>query len=38
MKGCKDALCPLEDFLEVLSQYAVTPEEYNNLCSKVDRK
>ncbi|NXR36532.1 PPA6 phosphatase, partial [Zosterops hypoxanthus] len=36
MKGCKDALCPLEDFLEVLSQYAVTPEEYNNLCSKVD--
>ncbi|XP_030119228.4 lysophosphatidic acid phosphatase type 6 isoform X2 [Taeniopygia guttata] len=38
VKGCKAGLCPLEEFLEVLSQYSVTPEEYNNLCSKVDRK
>lgn len=37
VKGCKAGLCPLEEFLEVLSQYSVTPEEYNNLCSKVDR-
>ncbi|NXH49173.1 PPA6 phosphatase, partial [Dicaeum eximium] len=37
VKGCKAGLCPLEEFLEVLSQYSLTPEEYNNLCSKVDR-
>ncbi|XP_041276925.1 lysophosphatidic acid phosphatase type 6 isoform X1 [Onychostruthus taczanowskii] len=37
VKGCKAGLCPLEEFLEVLSQYSVTPEEYSNLCSKVDR-
>ncbi|NXD23150.1 PPA6 phosphatase, partial [Spelaeornis formosus] len=37
VKGCKAGLCPLEEFLEVLSQYSVTPEEYNNLCSKMDR-
>ncbi|NXO24809.1 PPA6 phosphatase, partial [Cisticola juncidis] len=37
VKGCKAGLCPLEEFLEVLSQYSVTPEEYNNLCSKTDR-
>ncbi|NXO81445.1 PPA6 phosphatase, partial [Sitta europaea] len=34
VKGCKAGLCPLEEFLEVLSQYSITPEEYNNLCSK----
>ncbi|XP_066196989.1 lysophosphatidic acid phosphatase type 6 isoform X2 [Sylvia atricapilla] len=38
VKGCKAGLCPLEEFLEVISQYSVTPEEYNNLCSKGDRK
>ncbi|NXR81411.1 PPA6 phosphatase, partial [Pycnonotus jocosus] len=37
VKGCKAGLCPLEEFLEVLSQYSVTPEKYNNLCSKRDR-
>ncbi|KAI1242409.1 Lysophosphatidic acid phosphatase type 6, partial [Lamprotornis superbus] len=37
VKGCKAGLCPLEEFLEVLSQYSVTLEEYNNLCSKMDR-
>ncbi|NWX60183.1 PPA6 phosphatase, partial [Promerops cafer] len=37
IKGCKAGLCPLEEFLEVLSQYSVTPKEYNNLCSKTDR-
>ncbi|NXA89399.1 PPA6 phosphatase, partial [Melanocharis versteri] len=37
VKGCKAGLCPLEEFLEVLSQYAVTPEEYSKLCSKMDR-
>ncbi|XP_015487804.1 lysophosphatidic acid phosphatase type 6 isoform X2 [Parus major] len=38
VKGCKAGLCPLEEFLEVLSQYSLTPKEYNNLCSKMDRK
>ncbi|XP_014109008.1 PREDICTED: lysophosphatidic acid phosphatase type 6 isoform X2 [Pseudopodoces humilis] len=38
IKGCKAGLCPLEEFLEVLSQYSLTPKEYNNLCSKMDRK
>ncbi|NWW32151.1 PPA6 phosphatase, partial [Panurus biarmicus] len=37
VKGCKAGLCPLEEFLEVLSQYSVTLEKYNNLCSKTDR-
>ncbi|KAF4797924.1 Lysophosphatidic acid phosphatase type 6 [Turdus rufiventris] len=37
VKGCKAGLCPLEEFLEVVSQYSVTPEEYNNLCSKMDK-
>ncbi|NWT93425.1 PPA6 phosphatase, partial [Urocynchramus pylzowi] len=36
VKGCKAGLCSLEEFLEVLSQYSVTPEEYSNLCSKAD--
>ncbi|NXM28182.1 PPA6 phosphatase, partial [Oxyruncus cristatus] len=34
VKGCRAGFCPLEEFLEVLSQYSVSPEEYNNLCSK----
>ncbi|XP_066064373.1 lysophosphatidic acid phosphatase type 6 isoform X2 [Chamaea fasciata] len=38
VKGCKAGLCPLEEFLEALSQYSVTPEEYNNMCSKADSK
>ncbi|NWZ83134.1 lysophosphatidic acid phosphatase type 6 [Poecile atricapillus] len=38
VKGCKAGLCPLEEFLEVLSQYSLTPKEYSNLCSKMDRK
>ncbi|NXH96340.1 PPA6 phosphatase, partial [Pachycephala philippinensis] len=37
VKGCKEGLCPLEQFLEVLSQYSVSPEEYSNLCSQTDR-
>ncbi|XP_039419038.1 lysophosphatidic acid phosphatase type 6 isoform X2 [Corvus cornix cornix] len=37
VKGCKAGLCPLERFLEVLSQYSVSPEEYKNLCSQMDR-
>ncbi|NXN40170.1 PPA6 phosphatase, partial [Rhinoptilus africanus] len=36
VKGCRAGLCPLEEFLEVLSQYSVTPEEYNNLCSQME--
>ncbi|NWT15572.1 PPA6 phosphatase, partial [Vireo altiloquus] len=37
VKGCKASLCPLEEFLEVVSQYSVSPEKYNNLCSQMDR-
>ncbi|NXB03920.1 PPA6 phosphatase, partial [Cnemophilus loriae] len=37
VKGCKAGLCPLKEFLEVLSQYSVSPEEYNKLCSQTDR-
>ncbi|XP_030805578.1 lysophosphatidic acid phosphatase type 6 isoform X1 [Camarhynchus parvulus] len=37
VKGCKGGLCSLEEFLEVLSRYSVTPEKYNSLCCKVDR-
>ncbi|XP_015735227.1 lysophosphatidic acid phosphatase type 6 isoform X3 [Coturnix japonica] len=36
VKGCRAGLCPLEEFLEVLSQYSVSPEEYNKLCSQTD--
>ncbi|NXA08832.1 PPA6 phosphatase, partial [Sapayoa aenigma] len=36
VKGCRAGLCPLEKFLEVLTQYAVSPEEYNNLCSQTE--
>ncbi|NXG60097.1 PPA6 phosphatase, partial [Hemiprocne comata] len=36
VKGCRAAICPLEEFLEVLSQYSVSPEEYNNLCSQME--
>ncbi|NXW53585.1 PPA6 phosphatase, partial [Eurystomus gularis] len=36
VKGCRAGLCPLEEFLEVLSQYSVSPEEYNNLCSQTE--
>uniref|UniRef100_A0A803VBU9 Lysophosphatidic acid phosphatase type 6 n=1 Tax=Ficedula albicollis TaxID=59894 RepID=A0A803VBU9_FICAL len=27
VKGCKAGLCPLEEFLEVVSQYSLTPKE-----------
>ncbi|XP_054663972.1 lysophosphatidic acid phosphatase type 6 isoform X4 [Grus americana] len=36
VKGCRASLCPLKEFLEVLSQYSVSPEEYNNLCSQME--
>ncbi|NXL88374.1 PPA6 phosphatase, partial [Alectura lathami] len=36
VKGCRAGLCPLEEFLEVLSQYSVSPEEYSNLCSQTE--
>ncbi|XP_071612416.1 lysophosphatidic acid phosphatase type 6 isoform X3 [Heliangelus exortis] len=36
VKGCRAGLCPLEEFLEVLSQYSVSPEEYNNLCFRME--
>ncbi|NXP24162.1 PPA6 phosphatase, partial [Scytalopus superciliaris] len=36
VRGCRGGLCPLEEFLEVLSQYSVSPEQYNSLCSKTE--
>ncbi|XP_042666789.1 lysophosphatidic acid phosphatase type 6 isoform X2 [Centrocercus urophasianus] len=36
VKGCRAGLCPLEEFLKVLSQYSISPEEYNNLCSQTE--
>lgn len=36
VKGCRAGLCPLEEFLEVLSQYSVNPEEYDNLCTQIE--
>ncbi|NWI91875.1 PPA6 phosphatase, partial [Pitta sordida] len=38
VKGCRAGLCPLEEFLEVLSQYSLTPEEYSNMCSQTEGK
>ncbi|NXL18863.1 PPA6 phosphatase, partial [Setophaga kirtlandii] len=32
VKGCKTGLCSLEEFLEVLSRYSLTPEKYSRLC------
>lgn len=37
VKGCKTGLCSLEEFLEVLSRYSLTPEKYSRLCCKVGR-
>ncbi|NXF01344.1 PPA6 phosphatase, partial [Smithornis capensis] len=36
VKGCRTGLCPLEEFLEVLSQYSLSPEEYNNMCCQTE--
>ncbi|XP_030327471.1 lysophosphatidic acid phosphatase type 6 isoform X3 [Strigops habroptila] len=36
VKGCRAGLCPLQEFLQVLSQYSVSPEEYNSLCSQME--
>ncbi|NXM77405.1 PPA6 phosphatase, partial [Serilophus lunatus] len=36
VKGCRAGLCPLEKFLEVLSEYSLSPEEYKNLCSQTE--
>ncbi|XP_053912439.1 lysophosphatidic acid phosphatase type 6 isoform X2 [Cuculus canorus] len=36
VKGCRAGLCPLEEFLEALQQYSVSPEEYSNLCSQME--
>ncbi|XP_069725954.1 lysophosphatidic acid phosphatase type 6 [Phaenicophaeus curvirostris] len=36
VKGCRAGLCPLEEFLEALQQYSVSPEEYSNLCFQTE--
>ncbi|KAM9320394.1 lysophosphatidic acid phosphatase type 6 [Gastrophryne carolinensis] len=33
VKGCRAGLCPLEDFLNTLSDYAVSPENHKALCN-----
>ncbi|XP_050815846.1 lysophosphatidic acid phosphatase type 6 [Gopherus flavomarginatus] len=37
VRGCRAGLCPLEEFLNALSHYAVSPEEYSVLCSQMDK-
>ncbi|XP_072277661.1 lysophosphatidic acid phosphatase type 6 [Pyxicephalus adspersus] len=32
VKGCRAGLCPLEDFLNALSEFALSPEDYKGLC------
>uniref|UniRef100_A0A8C8VF55 Lysophosphatidic acid phosphatase type 6 n=1 Tax=Pelusios castaneus TaxID=367368 RepID=A0A8C8VF55_9SAUR len=34
VRGCRAELCPLEEFLNALSHYAVSPEEYSVLCTQ----
>ncbi|XP_074119372.1 lysophosphatidic acid phosphatase type 6 isoform X1 [Sminthopsis crassicaudata] len=34
LKGCPAEFCPLEEFLNILSTYTVSPEEYTALCSQ----
>ncbi|CAM4455645.1 lysophosphatidic acid phosphatase type 6 [Lepidochelys kempii] len=36
VRGCRAALCPLEEFLNALSHYAVSPEKYSVLCSHME--
>ncbi|XP_068122290.1 lysophosphatidic acid phosphatase type 6 [Hyperolius riggenbachi] len=36
MRGCRSALCPLEDFLDALGNYAVTPQDHAALCGSDD--
>ncbi|KAM4795120.1 lysophosphatidic acid phosphatase type 6 [Rhinophrynus dorsalis] len=33
VKGCQAALCPLQEFLSALSEFALSPEDYKTLCS-----
>ncbi|XP_062982852.1 lysophosphatidic acid phosphatase type 6 [Elgaria multicarinata webbii] len=35
-RGCRTGLCPLDDFLNVLSTYSTTSEEYKKLCSQTE--
>lgn len=32
-RGCPDPLCPLDQFLDALSVYTLSPEKYRVLCS-----
>ncbi|KAM5160028.1 lysophosphatidic acid phosphatase type 6 isoform 2-T2 [Callospermophilus lateralis] len=33
-RGCPDRLCPLDQFLNAMSAYTLSPEEYHALCSQ----
>ncbi|KAM4699627.1 lysophosphatidic acid phosphatase type 6 [Discoglossus pictus] len=33
VKGCPAGLCPLEEFIEALSEFLLSPEDYKTLCS-----
>ncbi|XP_013932094.1 PREDICTED: lysophosphatidic acid phosphatase type 6 [Thamnophis sirtalis] len=35
-RGCKDGLCPLEDFLNALSVYSTEPQVYKMICSQTE--
>lgn len=32
--GCPDGLCPLDQFLNIMSAYTLSPEKYHTLCSQ----
>ncbi|KAK2507897.1 hypothetical protein MC885_010325 [Smutsia gigantea] len=34
-RGCRKSLCPLDKFLNAMSVYALNPEKYHTLCSRV---
>ncbi|KAJ1112829.1 hypothetical protein NDU88_001090 [Pleurodeles waltl] len=36
VRGCRSALCPLEDFLRAISRYILTSKEYQEICSRSD--
>ncbi|NP_001072736.1 lysophosphatidic acid phosphatase type 6 [Xenopus tropicalis] len=33
VRGCQSGLCPLQEFLSALSEFALSPEDYKALCS-----
>ncbi|KAG8450125.1 hypothetical protein GDO86_002667 [Hymenochirus boettgeri] len=38
VRGCHTGLCPLKDFLDSLSEFVLSPEDYRTLCSTTDQE